>query len=112
MEAGVLLDTKMANTLWGAFVVIENGEHYMIVRKTRQKVVMPAYSTSTSDSYKIVSAFQEKGWFFRVNNDPLTNMFKACFYKEDGRSYSYSEAPTIPLVICAAALTTGVNLYK
>ena len=114
MEAGVALDSLIARKVWRAIVVNDavSGESYMVAQATGGKVPVPAFSTDLKEANRVVEFYQTQGWFFRVKSIPEEDGFHGCFYKEDGRAYVFHRAPTIPLVICTAALAlvNGMNI--
>lgn len=69
------------------------------------KVPVPPFSTNLEDAHRVVEHFRTKGWAFRVRSVPTEDAYQACFYKDDGRTYTFVVAPTVPEAICLAALS-------
>lgn len=104
------MDNLIARKLWRAIVVSEaSGESYMVRQEDGGKVPVPPFSTSTEDSHKVAEFLRTKGWFFRIKHHPELNEYRACFYKEDGRVYTFVKGDTIPYTICLAALACISN---
>jgi hypothetical protein len=112
LQPGIQTDSLVARKLWRADVVSdpETGEHY--IAQLDEKVPLPAFSTDVAEAERIVEFLESKGWVFRVKNIPEDDQYKACFIKEDNRTYRFAKADTIPMVICEAAMAVinGTNL--
>ncbi len=111
---GIVMDSLIARKIWRVLVVndTDSGESYMVGEDDHSKVPVPKYSTDIDQAHKIVEYFQNKGWLFRVQNVPVDNQFRACFFKNDSRAYRFVQADTMPMAICEAALAvlSGANL--
>lgn len=86
-----------------------SGESYMVRQEDGGKVPVPLFSTNTEDSYRVVEFLRTTGWFFRIKHHPDVGEYRACFYKEDGRTYTFVKGDTIPITICLAALACISN---
>ncbi len=87
------------------------GEEYMFDVENNKREPVPKYSTSISDSHRIVDYFGTKGWMFRIQHIPEGDKFRAAFFKANGDEYSFYEDDNMPMAICLAALATIIK-YK
>jgi hypothetical protein len=114
MEPGTQTDSLIARKVWRAIVVndTETGESYMVGQEKHDKVPVPPFSTDYTEAHKVVEHFQNMGWTFRVQSVPEEDVFRACFFKDDNRTYKFIKADTMPLVICEAAIAAinGTNV--
>jgi len=113
-EAGIQMDSLIARKVWRVFVVSDSatGESYMVDSDTGEKVAIPAFSTDIDEAHRVVEFFQTKGWAFRVKHIPENDVYHAMFFKDDGRTYKFIAADTMPLAVCIAALAClgGLNI--
>lgn len=111
---GITTNSLIARKVWRAIVIndMDSGESYMVGQKDHAKVPLPDFSNDLKEAHTIVEFFQNKGWAFRVRSIPEDDNFQACFYRDDNRTYKFSKAYTMPMVICEAALAAldGTNL--
>ena len=108
------MDSLIARKVWRAIVITENGEHYMVNQDDQSKVSIPQFSTDYDEAQKVVEFFQTKGWTFRLQSAPESEEFRACFFRDDGRTYQFMRAQTVPMVICEAAIAAinGTNIIR
>jgi len=110
------MDSMIARKVWRSIVITETetGESYMVNQDDYSKVLVPNFSTDLDEAHKVVQYFQNKGWTFRVQSVPEDNNFRACFYRDDNKTYRFAKAYTTPMVICEAALDAinGTNIIR
>lgn len=108
---GPALDSLIARKVWRAIVVSEaaTGESYMVGQANGGKVPVPPFSTVLTEAHRVVEFFQNKGWSFRVKHIPDDDEYHGCFYRDDGRTYTFVKASEVPHVICLAALAALSN---
>lgn len=111
MTPGPALDSLVARKVWRAIVVTEaaTNESYMVGQADGGKVPVPPFSTNLDDAHRVVEHFRTKGWAFRVKSVPDEDAFHACFYKDDGRTYTFVKADTVEAAICLAAISAVAN---
>lgn len=116
LTAGNQLDANIARRLWKAVVLIdmEDGSHYFLRQEDHKRSPIPPYSTSVDECYRVVSKMQSMGWTARLTSKPEIGKYHAAFTKDDGRLYRLTEAETLPLAVCLAALAAydGLNVVK
>lgn len=106
MLPGPAMDATIARRLWRAIVVVDTatGRCHMVAEADGRAVPVPPFSTDLMEAHKIVRLFQSQGWSARLRTVPERGTSEACFTRNDGRTYRYSAAETMPLAICQAAL--------
>lgn len=111
MTPGPTLDALVARRLWKAIVFIDTASNtsYLIQQDDRARLPLPPYSTDLEEAHRVVRFMQSKGYAARIRHDPEGGIYRACFTLDDGRTYFYSRAATMPHVICIAALAALDN---
>jgi hypothetical protein len=113
---GPHVDSMIARKVWRAIVITDtaSGENYMVNQDDQSRVSIPAFSTDFDEAQKVVEFFQAKGWSFRLQSVPETNEFRGCFFRDDGQTYRFMKAATVPMTICESALAAlnGTNIIR
>lgn len=111
MTPGPALDAQIARRLWKAIVFFdgETKTTHLIEQSSRARLPLPPYSTDLEEAHRVVRFMQSKGYAARIRHDPQGGIYRACFTLDDERVYVYSQAATMPLVICIAALAALDN---
>lgn len=115
-KPGPMMDAKIARRLWRAvvFVDTEGGSSHLIQEGDYAKVPLPGYSTDLDESHRVVRFMQSKGFAARFQHNPEVNLYFGYFANNPDAVYKWSQADTMPMVICVAALAAldGSNMLR
>lgn len=110
VRPGPELDAEIVRTLWRYLIVIDPGTGEYRMMSAFGNEAIPPYSTDKNTVLQVEEFFKEQGWKLRTRRDGKG--FAASFTKNDGATYRYFIAETLPEAICHAALavSNGTNV--
>jgi hypothetical protein len=112
MRPGPAFDAEIVKTIWRHLVVIESetGAYQMIGEDGQEAI--PPFSTDINAVQQITDFYRASGWKLRKRRDG--DGHAAAFVKNDGVTYRYFVAESIPEAICHAALAVvnGVHVQS
>ena len=114
LAPGPMMDAAIARRLWRAivFMDIEGQGAYLVRQGDHARMPLPGYSTNVDDAHRVVKQMQAHGYAATLKSAPEFGKCYACFTQNDGKNYRMSEAETLPMAICLAAVEAldGTNL--
>lgn len=100
------LDAEIAKKVLKIFVIIDDaGEYQVVSPRTKNRGLLPYYSTRTEDAHMLIEALQYKGYYCKLGSIQVDGdtIYRCGFSTLSDNGYT-AESNTMPHAVALAAL--------